>query len=277
MIRSALRAHWPEYLIEAGCLATFMLSAAAFATLLQHPASPWVLHTMPEVLARVPMGAAMGLTAIAIIYSPFGRRSGAHINPAVTLTFFRLGKIAGADALFYVLAQFTGGLLGIVAANRLLAGLPADPSVNYVATVPGSGGSAIAFAAEAVISFGMMSMVLRVSNHPRLARFTGLCAGVLVMTYITVEGPLSGMSMNPARSFGSAVLAGTLNTLWIYVAAPLAGMAAAAELYVRQHGLARVLCAKLDHGSGPCIFRCRFGMSPPTSVVSVRSSQEVSA
>ena len=277
MIRSALRAHWPEYLIEAGCLATFMLSAAGFATLLQHPASPWVLHTVPEFVARVPMGAAMGLTAIAIIYSPFGRRSGAHMNPAVTLTFFGLGKIAGADAAFYVVAQFAGGYLGIVAANRVLAGLPADPSVNYVATLPGPGGSAIAFVAEALISFGMMSMLLRVSNHPRFARFTGLCAGVLVMTYIIVEGPLSGMSMNPARSFGPAVLAGTLNTLWIYLAAPLVGMAAAAEVYVRQHGLARVLCAKFHHGSGPCLFHCRFGMSAEPMPGAVHSVHEVSA
>ena len=258
---STFRAHWPEYLIEAAALATFMLSAAGFATLLQHPASPLVLHTMPEFLARVPMGAAMGLTAIAIIYSPFGRRSGAHMNPAVTLTFFRLGKLARGDAAFYVLAQFAGGFAGIAAANGLLGGLPADPSVNYVATVPGPAGETVAFLAESLISFGMMSMVLRVSNHPRLARFTGLCAGALVMTYITVEGPLSGMSMNPARSFGPAVLAGTMSTVWIYFAAPLLGMVLAGEIYVRQRGLSRVLCAKLHHGNGPCIFNCRFGMS----------------
>jgi len=277
VIGSAIRAHWPEYVIEAGCLAAFMMSAAGFATLLQHPASPWVLHTMPEFLARLPMGAAMGLTAIAIIYSPLGRRSGAHMNPAVTLTFLRLGKIAGADAAFYVVAQFAGGLLGIVAANRLLAGLPADPSVNYVATVPGPAGNGVAFLAETLISFAMMSMVLRVSNHPRSARFTGLCAGALVMTFITVEGPLSGMSMNPARSFGPALLAGSLSTMWIYAAAPLLGMVLAAELYVRQHGLHRVLCAKFDHAPGPCIFRCRFGTFAEPTPVAVRSVHEVSA
>jgi len=120
-------------------------------------------------------------------------------------------------------------------------------------------------------------MVLRVSNHPRAARFTGLCAGALVMTYITVEGPLSGMSMNPARSFGPAVLAGTLDTLWIYFASPLLGMGLAAALYVRQLGLAQVLCAKFDHGSGPCIFRCRFGMAAEPMSVDVPTAREVSA
>ena len=119
--------HWPEYAIEAFCLALFMVSAAAFATVLQHPASPWLLQTMPAFLARLPMGAAMGVTAIAIIYSPFGRRSGAHMNPVVTLTFLRLGKIRGIDACFYVLAQFIGGVAGIGVATWLLRGLPADP------------------------------------------------------------------------------------------------------------------------------------------------------
>jgi aquaporin Z len=251
--------HWREYAIEATCLGLFMMSAAGWATLLQHPASPlsrW--HTTPMV-QRIPMGVAMGLTAIAIIYSPLGQRSGAHMNPAVTLTFFRLGKITPKDALGYVAAQFVGGVAGIVAAAWLFAGLPADPSVNYVATVPGAMGSLLAFMAEATISFGMMSMVLAVSNTPRLARFTGLGAGLLVATFIIFEAPLSGMSMNPARTFGPSLLAHTLRTLWIYFIAPPLGMLLAAERFARRHGRSHVRCAKLHHpATGPCIFNCAF-------------------
>ena len=232
---------------------------------------------MPAFVTRLPMGAAMGLTAIAISYSPFGRRSGAPMNPAVTLTFFRLGKIGGVDALFYVVAQFAGGVAGLLCATWLLGGLPADRSVNYVATVPGDSGTAVAFAAEAFISFGLMTAILQVSNRPRLAPFTGLCAGILVMAYITFEAPLSGMSMNPARSFGSAVFAGAWDSLWIYCTAPLAGMLAAAELYVHQHGAARVWCAKLHHASGPCHFRCRFDMPVAPAALTVRPINEVSA
>jgi aquaporin Z len=254
--------HWPEYGIEALCLGLFMLSAAAFASLLRHPASPLSLTVssfMPSPLQRVPMGIAMGLTAAAIIYSPLGRRSGAHMNPAVTLTFLRLGKVEPHDAIAYVVAQFAGGAIGIVAATGLLVGLPSHPSINYVATVPGAPGTSVAFGAEAAISFGMMLMVLSTSNAGRLARFTGVFAGLLIALYITVEDPLSGMSMNPARTFGPALLAHTARSLWIYFTAPLLGMLAAAELYVRTIGMQHVLCAKLHHPTGtPCIFRCRY-------------------
>jgi aquaporin Z len=275
VIINALRSHWPEYAIEAGCLAAFMLSAAVCATLLQHPASPWLLQTMPAFVARLPMGVAMGLTAIAIIYSPFGRRSGAHMNPAVTLTFLRLGKIHRIDAVFYVIAQFLGGLAGIAGATWLLRGLPAHPSVNYVATMPGAAGPVAAFAAELLISFGLMTVILRASNHPRLAPWTGVLAGAMVMAWITIEAPLSGMSMNAARSLGPALLARSFDSIWIYFAAPLAGMLAAAELYIRRRGLAAVLCAKLHHAAGPCLFRCRIGIR--SAPVATHIVHEVSA
>jgi aquaporin Z len=254
--------HWPEYAIEALCLGLFMLSAASFASLLRHPASPLsltVVAFMPAALQRMPMGVAMGLTAAALIYSPLGRRSGAHMNPAVTLTFLRLGKVEPRDAAAYVGAQFVGGFLGIVAATQLLRGLPSHPAINYVATVPGASGPAVAFAAEVVMSFGMMLTVLSTSNTPRLARFTGSFAGILIALFITIEDPLSGMSMNPARTFGPALLAHTVRSLWIYFTAPLVGMLSAAELYVRTIGADQVQCAKLHHPiGGACIFRCRY-------------------
>jgi aquaporin Z len=181
------------------------------------------------------------------------------MNPAVTLTFLRLGKMAAPDAIGYVAAQFAGGVIGILAAAWLFRGLPAHPSVNYIATVPGARGSLLAFAAEATISFGMMSMVLSVSNSPRLARFTGLGAGILVATFIIFEAPLSGMSMNPARTFGPSLLTHTAHTLWIYFTAPPLGMLLAAERFSRRYGLSQIRCAKLHHPTtGPCIFNCTF-------------------
>jgi aquaporin Z len=258
--RAALRLHWPEYLIEAGGLGVFMVSACLFATLLEHPGSPVRQAVSEAMLRRIPMGLAMGMTAVAIVYSRWGQRSGAHLNPAVTLTFWRLGKVKTWDAAFYVGAQFAGGVAGVgVAAAVLGAGL-AHPAVNHAATVPGPGGAGIAFGAEAVMTFVLMTAVLAVSNHRSLNRFTGLVAGGLVAAYIVLEAPLSGMSLNPARTLGSAVHARVWTALWVYFAAPLLGMLAAAQLYVRTRGLSHVLCAKLHHENPqPCIFQCRYG------------------
>lgn len=253
----ALKHHWPEYLSEAAGLGAFMVSACAFAALLFHPSSPVAQGVESETTRRVLMGAAMGLTNVLLVYSPWGMRSGAHNNPAVTLTFYRLGKVEGADTFFYVLAQFAGGIAGVVLAAVVLGELLADARVNYVVTVPGNFGVVAAFAAEVFISFVLMSVVLRASNHARLARWTGLLAGLLVALYISVESPVSGMSMNPARTFGSAVSAHVWTALWVYFAAPLAGMLLAAELFARTG--ARAACAKLHHHNRKrCIFNCGF-------------------
>jgi aquaporin Z len=261
---AALRGHWPEYLIEAAGLGLFMLVACAFGTLLGHPASRVVLAVPDPLSRRALMGLAMGLTAMGLIYSPWGRRSGAHFNPATTLAFWRLGKVASVDAALYAAAQAVGGIAGVVLAAALLGAPLADPDVRYVATLPGVAGPVGAFAAELAITFVLMTVVLRVSSTPRLAPLTGLCAGALVAAYIVVEAPLSGMSMNPARSLASALPAGTWPTLWIYFTAPPLGMLLAAEVYVRRRGLAAVFCAKLHHDTSQrCIFHCRYAELAP--------------
>lgn len=251
--------HWPEYIIEACCLGLFMISACSFGVLLFHPDSPVVRLVQRPVLLRMLMGLAMGTTAVTLIYSRFGKRSGAHMNPATTLTFLRLGKIEPMDALFYGVAQFTGAIAGVGTASIVLGHWLSYSTVNYVVTLPGPYGPAWAFIAEAGISFLLMSLILRVSNSPQWNRYTGLLAGLLVMIYISIEAPISGMSMNPARSFGSAFTAGNWTALWIYFIAPPLGMWLASELFVRSHGAARVLCAKLHHDNQErCIFRCNY-------------------
>src|SRR5262245_28035927 len=103
---ASFRAHWPEYVMEAIELGLFLMSASAFGVLLFHPSSPVVQVIESSLIRRGLMGAAIGLTAIALIYSPMGQRSGAHMNPAVTLAYWRLGKVKTWDAVFYVIAQF---------------------------------------------------------------------------------------------------------------------------------------------------------------------------
>ena len=245
--------------IEAALLGFFMLSASSFGVLLEHPGSPLRAALDDPFARRALMGCAMGLTAIALIYSPLGKRSGAHMNPSVTLTFLRLGKVRATDALLYVVAQFLGGAAGMGLASLIFGRLLADPHVNYVVT-RGEHGPAVAFAAEFAISFVLMAVVLRVSSTPRLERLTGLCAGLLVALYITFEAPLSGMSLNPARSFGSALLrstqcAGAWMDFWVYLLAPLAGMGSAAFVYTSTSSAPPVRCAKLHHDNPHrCIF-----------------------
>ena len=255
----ALKSHYPEYMMEAAALALFMMSACLFTTLLEHPQSP-LRQALPDAMVRrVFMGLAMGLTAVSIIYSPWGRRSGAHMNPGVTLTYYRLGKVAPFDALFYVASQFAGGILGVGLASALLRSALAAPQVRYAATLPGPRGRAVAFFAEVAISFVLMLVILTVSNRPRLAATTGFFAGALVACYITVEAPLSGMSMNPARTLGSAVAARVWTGLWIYFTAPPSGMLLASAVYLAMNRTRKVICAKLMHaGGGRCIFRCGY-------------------
>jgi aquaporin Z len=251
--------HWPEYLIEAAALATFMVSACVFTVIFEHPGSP-VRAALPGAFGRrVLTGAAMALTAIGIIYSPFGKRSGAHMNPAVTATFYLLGKIGFSDAAFYIAAQFLGGSAGVALAGLLIGNPLRDAAVNYAATVPGPAGSAAAFAAEFAISLLLMLTVLCLSNRPGLNRYTGLAAGVLVALYISFEAPYSGMSMNPARTLGSALPAHLYTALWVYFTAPFAGMLLAQRIYRSLPGARSVLCAKLHHENHqPCIFRCNY-------------------
>ena len=195
---------------------------------------------------------------MALNYSAWGKRSGAHYNPAVTLTFARLGKIARGTSLDTSSAQFVGAVVGVFLAGLVVREMLAHADVHYAVTRPGARGVVVAFVAEAVISCILMTIVLTMSNRARLAPYTGLFAGILVATFIAIEAPLSGMSMNPARTAGSGFWAHDWTAVWIYFTAPLLGMLLAAELYLRRHGPAGVFCAKLHHRNEErCIF-CEF-------------------
>ena len=245
--------------MESAELGLFMVSACLFTTVLEYPASP-ARQLLPTPFVRhVFIGVAMALTLLALIRSAWGKRSGAHMNPAMTLMFLRLGKVEAWDAIFYVVGQFVGGFIGVLLAFLFIGRPLAHPSVSFAVTRPGMLGISVAFVAELLISFVLAITVLVTSNHKKLSRFTPYFAAGLVATYITFEAPLSGMSMNPARTLGSALSAHAFQALWIYFTAPPIAMLLASEVYLHLRSASAVFCAKLNHHNhARCIFRCRF-------------------
>jgi aquaporin Z len=258
-LRGVFERNWPLYIFEGAELAIFMISACVSTVLLFDP-SYLAPRLIPDaVLRRILMGIAMGATAVFIIQSPMGKRSGAHFNPAITLTYLRLGKIAIWDAVFYVGFQFIGGVFGVAVSALLLRSSLASPAADYAVTVPGKYGTAAAFFAEVFMAALLMGVVLWISNRPSLANYTSYCVGVLIALYVLFFAPVSGFSINPARTTGSAVFAGVWTAGWLYFAAPLLGMMSSAEVYLRIYGADRILCAKLHPDPKyPCPFFCHY-------------------
>lgn len=226
----ALKNNWQNYLIEAWALGMFMVSACFFTIALEYPGSPIHQSFSDPVFRRFLMGLAMGITAVLLIYSPWGKLSGAHMNPAVTLANWQMDRISSANATWYILAQFIGGALGVYIFKWTVPELINVSSVNYAVTVPGMDGVTVATIAEFFISFLMLFVVLLMSNS-KLASLTGLVVGVLLVIYITFEAPLSGMSINPARTVASALPANVWNGWWVYFLSPVGGMMLAGFLY----------------------------------------------
>jgi aquaporin Z len=234
----------------------YLFFTCLLATLLQHPVSP-IRHLLPnDTVRRACFGISVGATIVAIVLTPWGKQSGGHLNPTMTFTFYRLGKMDFWDALFYGIAQFAGATAGVVIATFLLLGAPGNPTIRYAATLPGVYGVGAAFTAEVVISFVLMLTVLFASNHDLLSRYTPYFVGALYAIFITLETPLSGMSMNPARTFGPALRGRYWHALWLYFLAPTLGMLMAAQFFLRVRGGIGPYCAKLHHANDKrCIFR----------------------
>ena len=245
--------HWRHYLAEALGLGFFMFGASLVTTQLRYR-DAWLAQFVTAPLAQLAiLGGAMFFVVLAIIYSPWGNKSGAHINPAVTLAMLRLGKIEPYDALFYILSQFIGGTLAVQLCGLFLGRGYTEVGTNYVMTRPGPAGSTAAFVAEWIITFVLMMTVFWALSDARREKFAGVFIAVLIGFYLVVEEPFSGMSLNPARSFASAFAAREWQDLWIYFVAPISAALVAAELFRWMTGGAHDLAAHpkdMEEGEG---------------------------
>ncbi len=258
-LAESIEAHWREFLMEGAEIGGLMLSICFFGALLYSSKSPLRYLALSPPANSALMGTAIALTTYMIIRSPFGRRSGAHFNPAITVSFLWLGRIRRWDAACYVAAQFVGGVMGVLIAQQLFGAQLSETSVRYLVTVPGSYGEGTAFLAELMLSALLMGVVLYAANHRLLNRLSPIFVSLLTIFYYTACPSISGFSVNPARTFSSALFAWIWQGIWIYFTAPCLGMLTAAGMYIAAIGGDRVYCAKVFHDvRSTCPFPCQF-------------------
>lgn len=168
-----------------------------------------------NMIGHLGISITFGMIVMVMIYS-IGNISGAHINPAVSIAFSLIKKLSLNDLFCYVSAQ----IIGAIGASLLLNGLFQHPSLGT--TMP-SDTIIQSFILESFLTFILMFVIISVSEDQELKKFTGIAVGATVLLEALFAGPISGASMNPARSLGPAIVSGELNCLWIYITAPVIG------------------------------------------------------
>lgn len=222
------RLHLRLYLAEA--IGTAVLVFAGLSLVISFFGSGGtLLRLLPSAaLRRFLAGGCFGTVGALIALSPLGRVSGAHINPAVSFAFWLEGKLAWRDALSYALSQFVGAAAGAAA---LLSWGAMGRSVQYGATLVGVGVDVLtALGGEVVATFVLVLAIFITAAHRRSRRFTPWTLPPLFAWLVWWEGPLSGASTNPARSFGPALVSGHWLHFWIYLLGPMLGAALAIGL-----------------------------------------------
>jgi aquaporin Z len=251
--------HWTPWLCE--FLGTaLLLGGGLSAVFLDFGAHSPVTAHLPSRSARLLLtGLLFAGTGSLVALSPLGRRSGAHLNPAVTLAFWTQRKVHPHDLAGYVLSQLLGALAAC-ACLRVAWGSTAH-LLHLGATQPGHGFTALEAAAlELLMTASLILMIFFMTAHTRTARWTPLGNWILVATLVWQGAPYTGTSLNPARSLGPALLAPDLNDLWVYLLGPLSGALLAAAVFALFRDT-NTLTAKLFHDPR---YRSTLGTELPT-------------
>ncbi len=200
------------------------------------------------VISHAGIALVFGLVVLAMVYT-IGDVSGAHINPAVTVGFYAAGRLEGAFVLPYIASQTLGAFTATLAVRSIF-----PPEACLGATLP-AGSAMQSFVLETILTLILMWVILNVSTG---AKEKGITAGIAVGAIVAVEalfaGPISGASVNPARSLAPAVLSMKLDSLWVYLSAPVVGALLAVPL---------CMCVR---GRGCCTSPFSRGYVPPQRV-----------
>ena len=205
----------------------------------------FLAQTLPsDSVRRLVVGGLFAACVSLVAVSPLGRLSGAHLNPAVTLSFWSLGRVSSHDVGGYLTAQLTGAFLG-TALVALLWGATAD-SVDGGATMIGTG-IALAVSLEAAMTAMLIGVILLFVSDARLASWTPLAIWPVITALVWIGSPYTGTSLNPTRSIAPALVFAQAADLWVYMVAPIAGAVAVALLWRRRERAAQPKTAKLFH------------------------------
>ncbi len=254
--------HLAEWSSELAGTAILLFIGVSAISLDFGPGSP-VARAVPSTSLRLLFtGMLFAGSGSLVAVSPLGRRSGAHLNPAVTFAFWLTRHVHPHDLGGYVCSQCLGALAGTFLAALAWNGTAA--AVGFARTVPGRGLSPTAAAGiEAAMTALLVLTIFSFVSSRRTMRWTPIAVWVLVSLLVWQGAPLTGTSLNPARSLGPALVGGSAGELWVYFAGPLAGAAAAVALAYIFSGGRRLLTAKLFHDPGyPCVFKTSKTIAP---------------
>lgn len=209
-----------------------------------HRGTP-VARLIPSVSGRLLLtGTLFAATGSLVVVSPLGRRSGGHLNPAVTLAFWLTDHVHPHDLAGYCGAQLAGGLAGTALLRVTWGARAAQLHDGITLPAPRIGG-AEAVVIEAVMTAALVLTIFACVASPRTARWTPAAIWILVTLEVWRGAPFTGTSLNPARSLGPAVVSGDFHSFWVYVIGPLGGAAVAAVVW--RVAPWRILTAKLFH------------------------------